>query len=78
MEWNKKKKKKYIYIYIYIYIFKNILSFSLFGSLSRGNGKTIPLFESLSEGNRMKYSFLLISSKPQIFIPSKIGRNRME
>jgi hypothetical protein len=65
--------------------FKNILSFPLFGSLSRrewkgmeGNGKTILLFESLSEGNGMEYSFLPIPSKPQIFIPPKIGRNRRE
>ena len=33
------------------------------------NGKTIPLFGSLSEGNGMEHTFLPIPSKPQIFIP---------
>jgi hypothetical protein len=42
------------------------------------NGKTIPLFGSLSEGNGMEHSFLPILSKPQIFIPPKIGKNRRE
>jgi hypothetical protein len=41
-----------------------------------GNGKTILLFGSLSEENGMEHSFLPILSKPQIFIPLKIGRNR--
>jgi hypothetical protein len=40
-----------------------------------GNGKIIPLFGSLSEGNGMECSFLPIPSKPQILIPLKIGRN---
>ena len=34
-----------------------------------GNGKIINLFGSLSEGNEIEHSFLLIPSKPQIFIP---------
>jgi hypothetical protein len=42
------------------------------------NGKIIPLFGSLSEGNGMEHSFLPIPSKSQIFIPPKIGRNRKE
>ena len=33
------------------------------------NGKTIPLFGSLGEGNGMEHTFLPIPSKPQIFIP---------
>ena len=37
------------------------------------NGKTIPLFGSLSEGNGMEHSFLPIPSKSQIFIPPKLG-----
>jgi hypothetical protein len=44
----------------------------------RGNGKIIPLFESLSKGNRIEHSFFPIPSKLQIFIPPKIGRNRRE
>jgi hypothetical protein len=44
-EWNGKKKKEY---------FKNILSFPLFGSLSRREWKNHSLFGSLSEGNGME------------------------
>ena len=33
------------------------------------NEKIIPLFESLSEENGMKYSFLPIPSKPQFSFP---------
>ena len=58
-------------------------SIPLFESFNWGNGKSIPLFESLSgrEWNgmgRREHSFLSILLKSQIFIPPEIGRNEME
>ena len=63
-ERNKKKYKKNSF-------FSSVWKFKYEG-MGR-NEKIIPLFESLSEGNEMKYSFLLISSKSQFSFLPKLG-----
>ena len=50
-------------------------SILLFGSFNGRNGKSIPLFGSLS---KREHLFLSIPLKPQIFIPPKIGKNGRE
>ena len=62
-------------------IFLEYYSLLLFGSFNGGNGMSIPLFGSLVGGNgmvRRECSFLPFPSKPQIFVPLKIGRNERE
>ena len=76
--WGKKKKKKEY--------FKNIISFPLFGSLSRREWKDHSLvwefkWRVVWEFKWREWNGTLIPpyhSKPQIFILQKIGRNRRE
>ena len=72
MKWNGMKR-----------IILDYSSIPLFVSFNGGNGKLIPLFESLNvrEWNgmdRREHSFFSIPLKSQILIPSKIERNGKE